>query len=153
TPPMGVRSTVWLRWAMSRESCRQRSMCTAFCNERKRPAPNNLEADALTRRRTGGATDQEERAMSTNDDVLQDQSHPCVVDWAPDETRGARTVLGRSLTENAHVPLFFAQSLIQSRRDVGYNNTPSALCDHVDNAIQAGATEIRVYFRQTVKRG
>jgi hypothetical protein len=45
--------------------------------------------------------------------------------------------------------LFFAQTLVQSLRDVGYNHTTSAMCEHVDNAIQAGATEVRVYFRQT----
>jgi hypothetical protein len=47
---------------------------------------------------------------------------------------------------------FFAQSLIASLRDVGYNTTTSAICEHVDHAIQAGATEIRVYFRQTGKQ-
>ncbi len=36
---------------------------------------------------------------------------------------------------------------------MGYDSTTSALCEHVDNAIQWGATEIRVYFRQTGKRG
>jgi hypothetical protein len=36
---------------------------------------------------------------------------------------------------------------------LGYNNTTSALCEHVDNALQWGATEIRVYFHQTGKRG
>ena len=36
---------------------------------------------------------------------------------------------------------------------MGYNSTTSALCEHVDNAIQWGATEVRVYFRQTGKRG
>ena len=50
------------------------------------------------------------------------------------------------------MPLFFAQTLIASLRDVGYNTTTSAVCEHVDNAIQAGATEVRVYFRQTGKQ-
>jgi hypothetical protein len=36
---------------------------------------------------------------------------------------------------------------------MGYNSTTSALCEHVDNAIQWGASEVRVYFRQTGKRG
>jgi hypothetical protein len=49
--------------------------------------------------------------------------------------------------------LFFAQTMIASLRDVGYNNTTSALCEHVDNAIEAGASEVRVYFRQTGKKG
>ena len=55
--------------------------------------------------------------------------------------------------EKSTVPLFFGQTLISSLRDVGYNSTTSALCEHVDNAIQWGATEVRVYFRQTGKRG
>ncbi len=56
--------------------------------------------------------------------------------------------MNRILKENATVPLFFAQTLIASLRDVGYNSTTSALCEHVDNAIEAGAREIRIYFRQ-----
>ena len=61
--------------------------------------------------------------------------------------------MNRILKDNATVPLFFAQTLIQSLRDVGYNHTTSALCEHVDNAIQAGATEVRIFFRQTGKKG
>ena len=71
----------------------------------------------------------------------------------PRITRGGKTVLSRILKENATVPLFFAQTLISSLRDVGYNHTTSALCEHVNNAIEAGATEIRVYFRQSGKKG
>jgi hypothetical protein len=51
------------------------------------------------------------------------------------------------------VPLFLAQTFVQSLRDVGYNTTTSALEEHVDNAIEAGATEIRVSFHQTGGRG
>jgi|SRR5215471_3622712 len=72
--------------------------------------------------------------------------------WGPDAPRGGRAVLNRFLQEKATVPLFFAQTLVQSLRDVGYNHTTSALCEHVDNAIQAGASEIRIYFRQTGKQ-
>src|SRR2546426_1925048 len=61
--------------------------------------------------------------------------------------------MSRILKENATVPLFFGQTMIQSLRDVGYNTTTSALCEHVDNAIEAGATVIRVYFRQAGRRG
>jgi hypothetical protein len=61
--------------------------------------------------------------------------------------------MNRILKERATVPLFFAQTLIASLRDVGYSHTTSALCEHVDNAIEAGATEARVFFRQTGKRG
>jgi hypothetical protein len=73
--------------------------------------------------------------------------------WAADAPRGGRAVLTRILKESATVPLFFAQTLVQSLRDVGYSTTTSALCEHVDNAIEAGATEIRVYFRQAGRRG
>jgi hypothetical protein len=73
--------------------------------------------------------------------------------WAPDAPRGGRAVLGRVLKENASVPLFLAQTFVQSLRDVGYNSTTSALQEHVDNAIEAGATEIRVFIRQSGKRG
>src|SRR5215472_5158655 len=73
--------------------------------------------------------------------------------WASDAPRGGRAVLNRILKEAATVPLFFAQTLVQSLRDVGYNTTTSALCEHVDNAIEASATTVRVYVRQTGKRG
>jgi hypothetical protein len=73
--------------------------------------------------------------------------------WAADAPRGGRAVLTRILKESATVPLFFAQTFVQSLRDVGYNTTTSALEEHVDNAIEAGATEIRVFFRQKGARG
>jgi len=75
------------------------------------------------------------------------------LNWSPDAPKGGKTVMNRVLKDGASVPLFFAQTLIASLRDVGYNTTTSAICEHVDNAIQAGATEIRVYFRQTGKKG
>lgn len=73
--------------------------------------------------------------------------------WGAGAPRGARTVIGRVLKEGAKVPLFLGQTLINSLRDLGYNSTTSALCEHVDNAIQWGAKEVRVYFHQTGKRG
>jgi hypothetical protein len=75
------------------------------------------------------------------------------VNWGEDAPRGGRAVMNRVLKDGAKVPLFFGQTLINSLRDVGYNHTTSALCEHVDNAIQAGATEIRIFFRQSGKRG
>lgn len=75
------------------------------------------------------------------------------INWSSDAPRGGRLVLNRILKENAQVPLFFAQTLISSLRDVGYSHTTSALCEHVDNAIEAGAKEIRIFFRQTGKKG
>ena len=73
--------------------------------------------------------------------------------WSSDAPRGGKAVMNRILKENATVPLFFAQTLVASLRDVGYNHTTSALCEHVDNAIEAGATEVRIFFRQTGKKG
>ena len=73
--------------------------------------------------------------------------------WGEEAPRGGKAVLNRIIKEKATVPLFFGQTLISSLRDVGYNSTTSALCEHVDNAIQWGATEVRVYFRQTGKKG
>ena len=66
---------------------------------------------------------------------------------------GGRQVLNRALKESAAVPLFLAQTFIQSLRDVGYDSTTSAICEHIDNGIMADATEIRVYIRQTGKKG
>ncbi len=76
-----------------------------------------------------------------------------VPQWGEDSPRGGRTVLTRVLKDGAAVPLFLGQTLVNSLRDLGYNSTTSALCEHVDNAIQWGATEVRVYFHQTGKRG
>lgn len=91
-------------------------------------------------------------ANSTDSSITQ-RDQETALDWAKNAPKGGRAVMNRVLKEGASVPLFFAQTLIASLRDVGYNNTTSALCEHVDNAIQAGATEIRVYFRQTGKKG
>lgn len=73
--------------------------------------------------------------------------------WAADAPKGGRTVLNRALKESAVVPLFLAQTFVQSLRDMGYNSTTSALCEHVDNAIGAEATEVRVLIRQGGKKG
>jgi hypothetical protein len=97
-----------------------------------------------------------ENQMLANDEEFSASSG--VIDantpnWGADAPRGGKAVMNRILKEKATVPLFFAQTLIQSLRDVGYNHTTSALCEHVDNALQAGATEIRLYFRQSGKKG
>ena len=73
--------------------------------------------------------------------------------WGPTAPKGGRTVLNRILKDGNKVPLFLGQTFIQSLRDVGYNNTTAAICEHVDNAIQAGASEVRVYFHQSGQRG
>src|SRR5713226_220436 len=91
--------------------------------------------------------------MAITDQDSHEQTDVNALTWGADAPRGGKAVMARILKENATVPLFFGQTMIQSLRDVGYNHTTSALCEHVDNAIQAGATEIRVYFRQTGKKG
>lgn len=68
-------------------------------------------------------------------------------------SKGGSKAINQLLTNSAAIPLFIPQTFINSLRDVGYNSTTSALCEHVDNAIQAGADEIRIYFNQTGKRG
>ncbi len=96
--------------------------------------------------------------MSTNhesplDTSLADNDNGFAPNWGDDAPRGGKSVLNRILKDGAKVPLFLGQTLINSLRDLGYNSTTSALCEHVDNAIQWGANEVRVYFHQTGKRG
>ena len=76
-----------------------------------------------------------------------------VPQWGEKAPKGGRTVLNRIIKEGANVPLFLGQTLIHSLRHLGYNDPTSAFCEHVDNAIQWGATEIRVYIHQTGKKG
>lgn len=73
--------------------------------------------------------------------------------WGHSAPKGGRTVLNRVLKDGAKVPLFLGQTLVQSLRDVGYDNTTTAVCEHIDNSIQWGAKSIRIYFNQTGKRG
>ncbi len=91
--------------------------------------------------------------MLISDTPQLDSNSTDIVNWSEDAPRGGKAVLNRILKEKATVPLFFAQTLVASLRDVGYNHTTSALCEHVDNAIEAGATQIRIFFRQAGKRG
>jgi hypothetical protein len=91
--------------------------------------------------------------LANDEDVQETVDSSTTANWGADAPRGGKAVMNRVLKEKATVPLFFAQTLIQSLRDVGYNHTTSALCEHVDNAIQANATEIRIYFRQSGKKG
>src|ERR1700732_2371050 len=74
-------------------------------------------------------------------------------DWASDAPRGGRVVLNRVLKESAVVPLFLAQTFVQSLRDVGYDSTTSALCEHVDNSIGARAKDVRIFIRQKGRNG
>src|SRR5687767_13932436 len=66
--------------------------------------------------------------------------------WGDNAPRGAKVVLGRIVKEGANVPLFLGQTLVNSLRDTGYNNTTTAVCEHVDNSIESGATQVRIYF-------
>ena len=75
--------------------------------------------------------------------ALQNEQLRAAINDSIDTDRQQIAVLNRALKEKTTVPLFFAQTLISSLRDVGYNHTTSALCEHIDNAIEAGATEIR----------
>src|SRR5580692_12420555 len=90
--------------------------------------------------------------LANDEDVQETVDSSTTANWGADAPRGGKAVMNRVLKEKATVPLFFGQTMIQSLRDVGYNHTTSALCEHVDNAIQAGASEIRIYFRQTGKQ-
>jgi len=85
--------------------------------------------------------------------IARDDDVEFVPQWGDSAPKGGRAVLNRMLRDGSKVPLFLGQTFVNSLRDVGYNNTTSAVCEHVDNAIQAGATEIRVYFNQTGSRG
>ena len=85
-------------------------------------------------------------------DVLDSTSTDASPEWGVSAPKGGRTVVNRALKDGARVPLFLGQTLINSLRDLGYNSTTSALCEHVDNALQWGAKEVRVYFRQTGKQ-
>lgn len=93
-----------------------------------------------------------EANLSPNDN-RESQESEVSMHWGASAPRGGRAVLNRILKDGAKVPLFLGQTLVSSLRDLGYNSTTSALCEHVDNAIQWGATEIRVYFHQTGHRG
>jgi len=73
--------------------------------------------------------------------------------WGAGAPKGARTVFSRMIKEGANVPLFLGQTVVNALRDLGYNNTTSAICEHIDNSFQWGATEARVYFYEKGKKG
>ena len=83
-------------------------------------------------------------------DILNDKGNQSEqgVGWNENAPRGGRAVLARIIKEGATVPMFLGQTLINSLRDLGYNHTTSAVCEHVDNGIQGNAKRIRVYFNQ-----
>jgi hypothetical protein len=97
-----------------------------------------------------------EKSMSQNHESAQglidamrmtdSATDPSAPQWGENAPRGARAVLARILKDGANVPLFLGQTLVNSLRDTGYNTTTSAVCEHVDNAVESRASEIRVYF-------
>ena len=91
--------------------------------------------------------------LKTENETLAESPAENAQQWLSNAPRGGKIVMTRVLKDGAKVPLFLGQTLVNSLRDVGYNSTTSALCEHVDNAIQWGAREIRVYFHQSGKRG
>src|SRR5882724_9955336 len=93
--------------------------------------------------------------MQTTDQIQDTPSvqESSLTSWGENAPRGGRAVLARILKDGATVPLFLGQTLVNSLRDLGYNNTTSGVCEHVDNAIQWGASEIRIYFNQRGKKG
>ena len=42
--------------------------------------------------------------------------------------------------------------MINALRDLGYNNTTSAICEHVDNSFQWRAQDVRLYFHEKGKK-
>jgi len=91
--------------------------------------------------------------MLEDDPNIVPRSDDAAHDWGADAPKGGRTVLQRILKEGTKVPLFLGQTLVNSLRDVGYNDTVSAVCEHVDNSLQWDATEVRVYFAEEKQRG
>jgi hypothetical protein len=87
----------------------------------------------------------------TTDDTTPATDSP--FSWGPGTPRGAKTVFTRIIKEGANVPLFIGQTLVNALRDLGYNDTTSAICEFVDNSIQWGAKEVRVYFNESGRKG
>lgn len=73
--------------------------------------------------------------------------------WGADAPKGARAVFSRIIREGANVPLFLGQTMISALRDLGYNNTTSAICEHIDNSFQWGGRYVRLYFHEKGKKG
>lgn len=89
----------------------------------------------------------------TDNEQLPADNEQFTPQWGASAPKGGRAVLNRMLREGTKVPLFLGQTFVKSLRDVGYTHTTSAICEHVDNSIQSGATEIRVYFNQSGPKG
>ncbi len=90
-------------------------------------------------------------AASTEDET--NEGIPFSPRWADDAPRGGRQVLNRALKESAAVPLFLAQTFIQSLRDVGYDSTTSAICEPSTMASVRTRPKSASYIRQIGKKG
>lgn len=87
----------------------------------------------------------EQQAMDTELGITPVSSE---TQWGPDAPKGARAVFSRIIKEGANVPLFVGQTMINALRDLGYNNTTSAICEHVDNSFQWRGQDVRLYFHE-----
>lgn len=85
----------------------------------------------------------------TSNDAIEPAAPVAPANWGKS---APTTVLQRVLKEGTKVPLFLGQTLVNSLRDVGYNDTTSAVCEHVDNSLQWGAKNVRIYFHQRKDR-
>lgn len=77
---------------------------------------------------------------------------PSETQWGADAPKGARAVFSRIIKEGANVPLFLGQTMIAALRDLGYNHTTSAICEHVDNSFQWSGQDVRLYFHEKGKK-
>lgn len=98
-------------------------------------------------------------AIESEDDEVMSSSHaePPVDNGSTPKfgdrvATGVKRVFSSILKENVKVPLFIGQTMAESMRDVGYLNTTTAICEHVDNALAANASVIRVYFYERRER-
>lgn len=62
-------------------------------------------------------------------------------------------MFSRIIKEGANVPLFLGQTMISALRDLAYNHTTSAICEHIDNSFQWGGKNVRLYFHEKGKKG
>ena len=98
-------------------------------------------------------------AIESEDDEVMSSSHaePPVDNGSTPKfgdrvATGVKRVFSSILKENVKVPLFIGQTMAESMRDVGYLNTTTAICEHVNNALAANASVIRVYFYERRER-
>lgn len=90
---------------------------------------------------------------ANNQGGIEDDSGDTTTPQWGDNARACKGRAWPNHQEGANVPLFLGQTLVNSLRDTGYNTTTSAICEHVDNAVESGATEIRVYFAESGPKG